>query len=84
VRRANAASTLSSDSTSHWQNTAPVSAAAASPCSAFKSKIATLAPAARNAFTVARPRPDAPPVTTAARDSSIFIRFLCADGPASG
>src|SRR5262245_51835943 len=51
----------------------PVSAAALLPVSSLRSKMATFTPAARSALTVASPSPEAPPVTTAARDESIFI-----------
>src|SRR5690349_6114501 len=51
----------------------PVSAAAWLPVLSFRSKMATFAPAVRSALTVASPSPEAPPVTTAAREASIFI-----------
>ena len=69
------ASTLSSRVTSTWQNRPPNSAAAASPASALRSKTATFAPASARARAVASPRPDAPPVTTAARVPSMRMAF---------
>ncbi len=68
-----AASTDDSDETSQVQYTAPISAATASPRAAFMSKIATLAPAARNMRAVASPRPEAPPVTMAAVSGPILM-----------
>src|SRR5438128_2299120 len=53
---------------------APVAAAAALPVSSLRSKMATDAPPVRRAFTVANPSPEAPPVTTAASEASIFMR----------
>jgi hypothetical protein len=44
-----------------------ISCAYSSPASSLMSKIATLTPASDSALALARPRPDAPPVTTAAR-----------------
>ena len=48
------------------QKMPPISLAVASPASALMSKIATFAPAFASARAVAWPRPEAPPVTTAA------------------
>ena len=70
------ASTLSSDMMSTLQKVAPTSAAIAWPLSSLISKIATLTPASRSARTVASPRPDAPPVTTADREESSFMACL--------
>ena len=68
-----AAATEASSVTSTWQNTPPISAAIASPFSAFRSNRATLAPVAAMARAVPSPRPEAPPVTTAAMLLSSFI-----------
>jgi hypothetical protein len=48
------------------QNVAPISAASFSPLSLFMSSSATLTPCLRSARAVASPKPDAPPVMTAA------------------
>src|SRR6185312_4732658 len=56
----------------------PISLAFFSPSSSWRSKIATLAPAAASADAVAPPRPDAPPVTMAACPlTSIQILLGC-------
>jgi hypothetical protein len=55
---------------------ADIDAATFWPFSALMSKIATFTPAASKACAEARPRPDAPPVTTAESDESIFMLFL--------
>ena len=66
------------------QNMPPMACATSSPFSAFMSKIATLAPAAARASALARPRPEAPPVTTAAVSLVICIGlcplFVDSDG----
>jgi hypothetical protein len=62
------ASTSASDVTSTLQNTPPICAATAVPCSAFMSNRATLTPLPASSSAVAHPRPDAPPVTTAAME----------------
>ncbi len=67
------ASTSSSEVTLTLQNTPPISLATASPLASFMSKIATLTPWAARARAVASPRPDAPPVTTAATLLSSFM-----------
>ncbi len=72
---AKAASTSASEVTSTLQNTPPISRATASPFSTLKSKMATLTPWAASARAVAAPRPDAPPVTTAATDELSFMEF---------
>jgi hypothetical protein len=73
ARLAKPASTLSSDVTFTSQNTPPISAATASPFSFCRSKMATFTPLAASARAVAAPRPDAPPVTTAATVLSSFM-----------
>ena len=57
------------------QNTPPISTATASPLSFCKSKIATFTPFAASARAVASPRPEEPPVTTAAMLESSFMEF---------
>src|SRR3546814_13822575 len=57
---ANAASTDSSLSPSHSPNIAPTPAAAFAPASGFRSKIATLTPAAPHPFSVSRTSQDPP------------------------
>ncbi|MEY9614718.1 hypothetical protein ABIF21_007592 [Bradyrhizobium elkanii] len=73
------ASTCSSEVTSTLQNTPPISLAMASPFSSLKSKIATFTPCAASAREVAAPRPEAPPVTTAATDESSFMAISFRD-----
>src|SRR3546814_6126644 len=63
---ANAATALSSLVTSHSTASAPISFAVFSASSTLRSNSATLAPASTSLIAVARPRPEAPPVTTAA------------------
>src|SRR5215213_7507201 len=70
---AKAAATLSSLVTSTSQKMPPISPATCSPRSASRSKTATLTPLAASARAVASPRPEAPPVTTAAILLSSFI-----------
>ena len=67
------ASTVSSLVTSTLQNTPPISDATFSPLASFMSKMATLTPWAASARAVASPRPEAPPVTTAATEDSSFM-----------
>ncbi len=67
---------LSSDVMSTLQNVAPNSVASASPASSFRSKMATFTPAVRRACTLARPSPEAPPVTMAESVESIFMMRL--------
>jgi len=69
-----AASTCPSSLTSHRTKFArsPSSLARASPLSAFRSAIVTSAPPSCSARTVASPRPDAPPATSAP-EPAIFI-----------
>ena len=62
------ASTSASKVTLTLQNTPPMALATSSPLFSFISKMATLTPWAANARAVASPRPEAPPVTTAATD----------------
>ena len=69
----NAASTCSSEVTSTLQNTPPISPATFSPVVSLKSKMATLTPLAASAREVASPRPEAPPVTTAATEELSFM-----------
>jgi hypothetical protein len=64
------ASVLASSVTLTSQNTPPMSFAITSPASALRSNSATLRPLAASARAVAAPRPDAPPVTTAAIEES--------------
>src|SRR5579864_2602675 len=73
-----AASTLSSLVTFASQKTPPISAATFSPLSLFISRSATLTPRLASAHAVASPRPEAPPVITAAIEefSSIAQRLL--------
>ena len=70
---AKAASTCSSDVTSTLQKMPPSSFASASPCSALRSKSATFTPWPASRRAVAAPRPEAPPVTTAAMLESSCI-----------
>ncbi|MNT42103.1 hypothetical protein D3C72_1785030 [compost metagenome] len=70
---AKAASTCSSDVTSTLQNTPPSSLARASPCSTLRSNSATFTPWLARRRAVAAPRPEAPPVTTAAMLESSCI-----------
>jgi len=58
------------------QNTPPISRATASPPSSFTSNTATFAPAAASACALARPSPEAAPVTTAAVVLSIFMALF--------
>jgi hypothetical protein len=75
---AKAAATSSSEVTSTLQKTPPISLAMASPFSSFMSNRATFAPVAAMARAVPSPRPEAPPVTTAAIELSSFMRkSLC-------
>jgi hypothetical protein len=67
------ASTWSSDVTSTAQNTPPSSCASASPALALRSNKATFTPCAARRRAVAAPRPDAPPVITAAMLESSFM-----------
>jgi hypothetical protein len=69
----NPASTSSSDVTLTLQNTPPIALATSSPLASFMSKMATLTPWAAKARAVASPRPEAPPVTTAATVLSSFM-----------
>ena len=71
-----AEATEASSVTSTWQKTPPISAAMASPFSEFRSNRATLAPVAAMARAVPSPRPEAPPVTTAAMLLSSFILIV--------
>src|SRR3546814_19471510 len=57
---------------STWTNRPPIDWATSSPSASLMSKMATLTPAAASASAIARPRPDAPPVTTAAVEESSF------------
>ena len=77
----NAATTLASSVTFASQNTPPISDATASPLVLFMSRSATFTPFAASARAVASPRPDAPPVMTAAIDelSSMGV-FLLLNG----
>ncbi len=56
---------LASSATLTLTNRPPISAAAATPISSFRSKIVTFAPCAARSLAVAFPSPEAPPVTIA-------------------
>src|SRR5918993_2143653 len=77
---ASAESMEASSVTSARQKTPPMSRATASPRSAFISRMATFTPLAASMRAVASPRPEAPPVTTAAINLSSFIAFLPVSG----
>jgi hypothetical protein len=70
VSLATAAITSASSDTSAAANTAPVSAASASPRATSRSMIPTCAPSAMNNRTAAAPQPPAPPVTMAVLPAS--------------
>ena len=70
------AATEASSVTSTAQKTPPISAATASPLSAFMSNRATLNPCAARARAVPSPSPEAPPVTTAESPLSSFMAFV--------
>src|SRR6202035_3623069 len=70
---AKARSTLSSESTSHWQKTEPVAAAAWLQVASLRAKMATATRAVLKSLTVANPSPEAQPVTTADSEESIFM-----------
>ena len=70
---ANPASTEDSSETSTLQAIPPISPATRSARSSLRSNSATRAPFAASARALASPSPEAPPVTTAATEASIFI-----------
>src|SRR5690554_283570 len=67
-----AASALSSEATLHSMKMPPSSAATCSPRSLFRSRMATLQPAAARARAAPSPRPEAPPVTMA----GVFLKSI--------
>ena len=75
VALSSAAVTLSVLVMSHWQATPLMSAATFSASAMFTSSTATLAPRRASSRAVASPRPDAPPVTSAACPW-MFMRYV--------